>query len=542
VRVRTEVTAEKLRGGFYSPDSLVRICLDRVNELLGDRQDVSVLEPAAGDGSFLRGIAHHDLLRRGVRVTAVELIGEEADKSRHALAGVGLDGEVFEASFLEWVIGRGNFDAAVGNPPFVRYQFVSSDDQAALPVLSEQLGISFAGVSNLWIPIVLGSLGALGAGGAFAFIVPSECFTGVSARTVRRWLAAHTAHLRVDLFPVGSFPNVLQEVVVLSGTRSTTPSGTLEVREHVAHGAVLSWVHELGDDPTWTRHLLEPEHTQALEEALRIPVVKRLGLVARFEVAAVTGANDYFCVDQDTVDSYGLRDWSLPLLPRIRHATGLIYRADDQARTAAGGAKAYLLDFSSERPDPTAMIGPGVYLGLGTAAAINERYKTRIREPWYRVPHIKAGDLMLSKRSHRFPRVVKNEAGVVTTDTIYRGAMRPDYLHREADLTAAFHNSLTLLTAEVEGRSFGGGVLELVPSEIARLSVPMAEGFGSHLGMLDAKARSLALSDDGEELVVLTDQLLERAKVGFTRELLATLRAARLALLRRRLERSAAAD
>lgn len=541
MRVKDEVTAEKLRGGFYSPQALVERCLDRASELLNGRQELRVLEPSAGDGAFLRGLAQHSLRADVAQVDAVELIADEAARCRAVLDDLGMQGAVVEASFLDWAIGRAGYDVALGNPPFVRYQFVSPSDQRALPAIEKQLGLSLAGVSNLWIPILLASLDVLAPGGVFAFIVPSECFTGVSARTVRRWLSTNVEDLRVDLFPSGSFPSVLQEVVVLSGRRVAAPTsatGRLEVREHFSDGRSLNWVNPLDDQPTWTSHLLEPVHREALSVASALPVAQELGSVVRFAVATVTGANDYFCVDQPTLDGYGLDAWSLPLLPRIRHAPGLVYRPDDQLRTVASGAKAYLLDFSSSRPAPTESMGPALYLGLGTAAAIDRRYKTRIRDPWYRVPVVAAGELLLSKRSHRFPRVVLNEAGVFTTDTIYRGSMRPDFVDRQRDVVAAFHNSFTLLTAEVEGRSFGGGVLELVPSEIARLRVPVVDNFGVHADELDGLARKINLTSDGEELVDLTDTLLVRAEVGFTRELVATLREARMALVRRRFDRN----
>ena len=44
-----------------------------------------------------------------------------------------------------------------------------------------------------------------------------------------------------------------------------------------------------------------------------------------------------------------------------------------------------------------------------------------------------------------------------TSDTIYRGRTLTDVLTPGA-FAANFHNSLTLLSAELEGRSFGGGV------------------------------------------------------------------------------------
>ncbi len=88
--------------------------------------------------------------------------------------------------------------------------------------------------------------------------------------------------------------------------------------------------------------------------------------------------------------------------------------------------------------------------------------------------------------------------------------MRSPYKGRLRDFIAGFHNSLTLLSAELEGRTYGGGVLELVPSEVGRLLVPLAP-LGKHLRDLDnisRKAGGQADSDDA--LVAGTDELLLR--------------------------------
>ena len=86
--------------------------------------------------------------------------------------------------------------------------------------------------------------------------------------------------------------------------------------------------------------------------------------------------------------------------------------------------------------------------------------------------------------------------------------MRRDSPITAQDLCAVFHNSLTLLSAEIEGRYFGGGVLELVPSEIRSVLIPPAASFGEHLPRLDRLSRQ----SEGDELVNATDgELLSRA-------------------------------
>jgi hypothetical protein len=108
-------------------------------------------------------------------------------------------------------------------------------------------------------------------------------------------------------------------------------------------------------------------------------------------------------------------------------------------------------------------------------------------------------------------------------------------------LVAAFANSGTLLSAELEGRSFGGGVLELVPSEVARLRVPVVSGLAPELGRLDRLSRELQLAsaeDAADSLIWETDLLLVKADVGVSPRLVEELCAARRVLLQRRLDRN----
>jgi adenine-specific DNA-methyltransferase len=535
MRTAGEVSAEKLRGGFYTPPALVDVCLARVAELV-DRAGLRVLEPSAGDGAFVRGL-HRSPLRAAVAsVTAIEPAEIEAEKTRRALAGGSVAGEVVVGSAIAWAATtHAGCDVAVGNPPFVRYQFVSAADRDATLRLGDRLGVRVAGVANLWIPVLLGALSRLRAGGAFAFVVPAECLTGISAGLVRRWLIDHCAPVRLDLFPPESFPEVLQEVTVLSGRRVARGGDgalRLSIVEHLASGERRDRTHRVVRDAPWTRYLLSSAQLEALETAAADRRIAALGSLARFEVSIVTGANDFFTVSAETLERYDLRRWARPLLPRIRHAPGLRYTAADDALTRRAGARAWVLDFAADAPDPARAAGAAAYLRTGEHRGLANRYKCRIREPWYRVPGIRAGELLLSKRSHLHPRVVVNEAGVLTTDTIYRGRML-DTRRPAGDLAAAFHTSLTLLSAELEGRSFGGGVLELVPSEIGRLLVPAARSGPGLLARLDGLARR----GDPDAVVAATDAELVARGV-LDADAVEALAAARRALLGRRLERN----
>ena len=132
------------------------------------------------------------------------------------------------------------------------------------------------------------------------------------------------------------------------------------------------------------------------------------------------------------------------------------------------------------------------YIREGERAQLHTRYKCRIRQPWYAVPSVYSSEVGMLKRAHDAPRLILNRAGAYTTDTAYR--IRTANVPAKT-LVAAFVNPLTALSAELEGRTYGGGVLELVPSEIERLLIPVPSENAVDLNALDDAVRSLPMEE-----------------------------------------------
>ncbi|MCK4375509.1 MAG: SAM-dependent methyltransferase, partial [Candidatus Brocadiae bacterium] len=396
-------------------------------------------------------------------------------------------------------------------------------------------GLPLDGVSNLWIPFFILSVHQLKPGGAFAVVLPSEFFCTKSAGVVRSELVRSFKSVRVEFFPRNSFPDILQDVLVVSGVRAAAVrrKRPVEFREH-CQGTTRCWRHVASDaGESWTRYLLNDPQLGAYEAAKRLPSVYPLGEVATIEVSIVTGANAFFTVTSQTLDEYELHDWARPLLARTAESCGIVFTKKDHARAEQMGKRSWLLDFSEDRPDPLSHRRAHAYLKIGEEKDLHKRYKCRIRVPWYRVPHIRRRPLMLAKRAHQHHRLILNQAAVFTTDTIYRGRMKRGYGKDAKDLVAGFHNSLTLLSAEVEGRSYGGGVLELVPSEIGALSVPLADA-GRLLPELDAVSRDAGGQIDAHDrLLDATDQRLTDLVCGYG-DVVGDLKAARTTLRMRR--------
>src|SRR5690606_22188315 len=119
---------------------------------------------------------------------------------------------------------------------------------------------------------------------------------------------------------------------------------------------------------------------------------------------------------------------------------------------------------------------------------LHTRYKCRVGSPWYTVPSVYSTEIGMLKRSHNTPRLILNQIGAYTTDTAYR--IRVQNVEA-AKLVGCFINPLTALSAELEGRHYGGGVLELIPSEIERLIIPLPRQVNVDLIALDTAIRTL---------------------------------------------------
>jgi hypothetical protein len=320
-------------------------------------------------------------------------------------------------------------------------------------------------------------------------VVPHELLCTSSAQVARRALLA-CGSLRIDLHSRESFPDLLQDVMVVSGTAGRgAGDGRIEFREHSPSGTV-SWSHAVpAGSGSWMPYLMDGGQLAAFRAASSLGGMRPLGEVASIVVSNVTGANGFFTVPTSVVDEFSLREWALPLLSKPSHSPGVVFGEGDWRRCESSGRTAWLLDFSRGGPPPAE------YLSRGEAAGLPIRYKCRVRDPWWAVPKPRRGALMLPKRADASHRLMLNRAGAYTTDTIYRGDMLPGAPCSAGDLAAAFCNSATALSAEVEGRCYGGGVLELVPSGIARLAVPAAPGAASSLARVDARHRACEIEE-----------------------------------------------
>lgn len=488
MKFKSEQTYDKLRGGYYTPAPVARF-LARWALADGAR---SLLEPSCGDGAFFRAV--RELGTVPPLVHGVELDAAEAAKADEVLAGLPGEHRVFPMDFLTFAeTGSIRYEAAVGNPPYIRYQFLSDETQRLARVLYERHGLPFTKHLNAWAPFVVDSIDRLAPGGRLAMIIPAELMNVIHAGGLRLFLLEQCARVHVIDTQTLIFDSALQGTVLLLAVKR---------REGQDGPGELAITHETGTDfldgdpavlfesgrfvarepsaDKWMDSLLTAEEQEALERVTALPAVRRFGDIARVGVGIVTGANKFFLVPDSVVQEYDLQEFARPMFGRSFHCKGVVYGADHHEANRAQGVATNFLHFG---PVPYDHLPPRAqkYIQWGEEQGLHTRYKCRIREPWYDVPSVRSSALSLLKRSYEAPRLIVNELGAYTTDTAYRVDSELD----AASMAFGFFNSLTSLSAEMSGRTYGGGVLELVPSEVRKLLVPVIEADGAELRELD---------------------------------------------------------
>ncbi len=505
---------KKLQGSYYTPDWIA----DFVVRWLKNYSAHRVLEPSCGDGVFFDAIADHFSL------DTMELVGFDTDPvaidqcyqkfvpNRGSLT-------LYNEDFLAWAIENiksdkpQHFDAIIGNPPFVRYQYMEKEQQKRAQEIFDLLGMKFTKHTNLWIPFVVASIEFLSPGGIIGMVVPSELLHVLYAQGLRDYLLTVCSKILLidpeDLW----FEDTLQGAMLLMAQKkldSCDKSGVAIIRTKGPDfarqdpSALFTRAEYTPNEmlrKKWTYALLSSEELATYSKVCKSAVIFPFSKLATVDVGIVTGANKFFLVTDDIIRRFSLADVAHPMFGRSEHCPGVIYDETQHQENKLKGYPTNFLYFDQENDGEKY----SDYLRIGIDAKIPERYKCRTRNPWYKVPSVFSSPICMLKRSNGMPRLILNRLGAFTTDTAYR--VSPQKGVDSATLVFCFLNTVTALSAELEGRFYGGGVLELVPSEIERLAVPYIPGAGNGIDCLnlDIRAKDTQYLLDKQDRLIFSD-------------------------------------
>ena len=280
----------------------------------------------------------------------------------------------------------------------------------------------------------------------------------------------------------------------------------------------------------WTELLAPAAALADLDELRDSSALTPLSEWGAVKLGAVTGNNGYFTLSPSRARELGLdRRDLLRISPAgSSHLHGLSLTSRALAALGEEGRGTLLF-----RPRTPLSAAARHYIRAGSETGVDLAYKCRVRDPWYIVP--------LTAMNAEMPRLAANSARVRHLNSVH-GVCLAEELRRLGTelLPLASLNSASRLSAELSGRSYGGGILKLEPGEARGWVVPSPALISERLEELRSIKASVARALRRGELSRATEMVdaalgLASAKPGSPGS--GGLFAAAAALSRRRMDR-----
>lgn len=505
---------DKLRGGFYTPKTIAEFI---IKWAFSEERYTDILEPSCGDGIFLKSIKDGNYQYDSI--TGVELDENEAEKSKKInLSNTKIINDDFH-NFCIYTNKR--FDLIIGNPPYIRYQYFNKEQQGFAAEIFNRAGLKYSKLTNAWVSFVVGSSLLLKEEGKIGFVLPAEILQVSYAKPLRNFLAHFYNKINIVSFEKLVFPDIQQEVVLLLCEKNKTNTHLIEHLElkDASYLKTLD-INKLKSPKKkidfksnkWTFYFLEQEEIDFLERLQESKIIPKLEKFAKVEVGITTGSNPFFTVPLSTVQEYELQKYSKPLVGRSVQVPSVIFTEKDWERNKEIEARTHLLAFP-KMSQLNGSVGARRYIADGEQQEIHKGYKCSIREEWQIIPSLRISEALFIRRNNQYPKLIINEAGAYTTDTMHRVTVNSEFNIQA--LTASYYNSLTLAYTEICGRSHGGGVLELMPNEVEEILLPYNENNSTLLPVIDRMIRE---KNDISEILEKTNQLVLKQNFGLSDE------------------------
>ena len=495
---------KKNNGAYYTPEFLSEFIVRYVASNFSNVRRLNVFEPSVGDGSFVKAFnstTFHNSIN-SFSVTAIDKVNSELEKAQE----IGLSNRKRNTrysfsrfDFLKYqsTVTR-KFNLIIGNPPYIKKGLLNKTQISLCKEIHKSANLSDLSVNNIWSSFLVRCTQLLDNNGIIAFVLPAELLQVKFAAELRTFLTQQYQRTEIFTFDDLLFECKGQDTVLLIG-----------FKQHSQPGQYFTHIEDTDDlktnnftltqntgltstDSKWSHHLLSSDELTFIHN-----IGNRLNNINHYcdsKPGIVSAANNFFIVDEKVEREYHLGRHTKPIIQKGFFVNGsVVFDQRDFENLVANGKPTKILCFNDNDVNHL-NAGTERYLKIGEENKLPQRYKCKIRNNWFVIPNISTvPEGFFFKRSHHYPKLLKNNADVLVTDSAYKIEMRNGYNINH--LIYSFYNSLTLTFAELNGRYYGGGVLELTPSEFKSLPVPNvsinARGFNTYTNAFENKSEIL---------------------------------------------------
>lgn len=478
----------KQNGCYYTPKILSDFLIEHICKNYHMPKELNILEPSCGSGNFIKSILAKidELPFSQIDISLVEIDDEELKKTVDLVRSFNkkvVNLNAYNCDFLDYhKKNEDKYTLIVGNPPYIKKSLLSEPQIKSCIEIFSEAGLPTKHIKNIWPAFLLSSILNLEENGILCLVLPSELLQVKYSKQLREYILSNFEKIEIFAFNELVFEAVAQDIIILIGAK--------KVQNDKDKGIYFYQVEKLEDLNNqhfvqkstnvhrktlnkWTNYILEDQDLSFIDNLSAS--LKRLEFYCdKVNVGIVTAANSYFIVNNQIIKENNLQKYAKPILANsINLKKTLLFTNEDYNLLKSTNRKVNFIKFPNLEKGLLDKESTD-YINYGESIETNAKYKCKLRENWYYIPSVWVSEGFFMRRSSHFPVIFVNNMSVNVTDCFYRINMKSGFNIR--NLSFSFLNTLTLVLAELEGRYYGGGVLELTPKEFASLYIPYYEG------------------------------------------------------------------
>lgn len=529
---------KKANGVYYTPEKLADYLVKYIYDRYNFNEEIDILEPSCGDGVFLKSLLKYTKTKKNYKIN-IHIIEKDNDELSKAIKLFKKNDSnnktlsYYCGDYLDYSRNiNKRYNLVIGNPPYIKRNLLNKNQIDISNNILKESEIEKTTVMNIWIPFLISAVQSLKEKGILCFVLPAELLQVEYSKEVRSYLNRIFNKIEIFKFSELIFKNIEQDVIVLIGIKGYESEKVIFHKLDNLEGLNKShqvYIHKKTNNK-WSEYYLTHSELKIVDSIRKELNIATINDICRSKVGIVTGANEYFILNNKNAKKYNLKKYLIPIIKKSSYLTkSLIVKHEDLSEIIDSNKDCMLLFLKSD-----SVIRKNTkiykYIKKGEQEKINNKYKCSKRIKWYSIPSVDTSDGMFFKRIHITPKIVVNKANVLVTDTAYRIYMNQGY--NIDSLVFSFYNSLTLLFVELLGRSYGGGVLELTPNEFKALPIPYINISNKQFNMLDNMLKN---NNDIEKILDYTDDILLIKGLGLSKNKVNEIRQIRYKLLTERI-------
>ncbi len=473
---KSDLAYRKKLGQFFTPYSVACFMGQWLTEI--PAAEPRVLDPCAGLGVFERAICSTD---PDFAAKARFTLWEKDRGLARDLSGIckrlAIHHSVTSKDFVNEHDWTSAYDAIIANPPYYKHHYIRNKEDVRA-VISSNVGVPFSVQTNIYCWFLIKALALLKPGGRLAFIIPTEFLNANYGRKVKKYLleTGSLRHIISVCYKSKTFDDAITTACVLLAEKAVGPTSGIRFYRANSHdqlGNLPSFLagtdfneyepSDLDIERKWRSYF---PGNKAIDK--RTSNLVPLSTYGKFSRGIATGANAFFTIRPTTAEKHGLPMACLiPCLSKARQAPGKKFTRLDFESLRGADKPVYLFDGEALKDKAVED-----YIRVGEESGYQNRYLTRMRNPWYALEKRSPSKLWVGVFSRAGIRFIWNESNCISLTCFH--VFQPSSTG-EKYLPLLFlylHSTIGQEFLELEKREYGAGLEKFEPNDINKALAP----------------------------------------------------------------------